>query len=221
MKALREMFKPNHGYLLLPPILYDATFNVEKDMRTTSTTLDAAAAAVDSWFITVTSPHEMQHQIFRVFERPKGKSVRQCLQEEWPNAVDTMADVVRCGNDCTLDLRGATRMPDIDVEADGWLDEKSNSVTLIRWPAVDACGERKLTDICGGDAEIAQLYMCLCVLHCEMRVSEALCEELEEKLRGKLISGGGGDAAVKAFNAALWQLRLRHKIQRLAAARRC
>ena len=84
---------------------------------------------------------------------------------------------------------------------------------LILWPHIPECGERTLEDICGGDPDIANRFMALCVMHMDMRVCELLVDAAEEPIRTGVASHAGLASAKDACNDMLRNtLRLRHQI---------
>jgi len=159
---------PDYGYLLSAPEKIAPDFSTTESMLQGKKTTD-----VDSWFTTVAKPAASmpQFKIYGMKWVKKGTSIRAELKKDWPNALDTMAAVFEMGNgDVVADAHRLTRTPDVDVHADGWLDAVSDVDRLVRWPVVDACGSRTLTDICGGDADIAKWYMVLCALNVRHKI---------------------------------------------------
>lgn len=102
---------------------------------------------------------------------------------------------------------------ELDGTAKDIEDMTYDDVKLILWPEIPPCGERTLTDICGGNPDIAKRFMALCALHLEMRVTEFLIEVAEEPLRTGLESNAGLASRVPEFNKVLREeLCMRHQI---------
>ena len=100
----------------------------------------------------------------------------------------------------------------LDGTVDGAATSTAENVRIIRFPVMDAFGDRKtLPDILGGDMNVARKHMAMCILHADMRIPENVVTHFEGRLRERLASGGSA-AAVEKFNAAMVLLRVRHRI---------
>ena len=108
----------------------------------------------------------------------------------------------------------ATFRSEIDSSAISAADMEYNSVKLIRWPAFAPFGSRTdLPNILSSDASVARKYMAMCVLHADMRIPEDMCMKFEDRIRGRLGSGGCKDK-VEEFNRVMKDLlKLRHEIK--------
>lgn len=110
---------------------------------------------------------------------------------------------------------------DVDGNAEGAADARSDGVRLVRWPAISAFGSRSLPDILGGNDAIARKFMGMCILHARMRIPEHMLEMFEQRVRER-INAGGSMACVAAFNNLVSSyLKMRHSINKSTDTKKC